>query len=319
MSAAGPARLTVDEAERGLRLDAFLVRRGLAPSAAAARRLLLDGGVRIEGGPPRVRKGERLMPGQVVEVVAPSPEGDPAQPDATAVAAPSPLAVLHLDEALVAIDKPPGIPSHPLRPGERDTAVSALLARYPECQQASLDPREGGLVHRLDTGTSGVLVAARHRQSWQQLRQSFSGQGCTKTYVAEVVGLLPDGPARSAGAHLVDVPIGRVGRRGGHVRIGVGRSPMEARTEVRVLRRRSSSTLVEARLERGRPHQVRVHLAHLGFPVVGDGLYGPEREGAEAGTQRLLHLHAWKVRFPHPTSGAVVEIEAPLPAWAQPR
>jgi 23S rRNA pseudouridine1911/1915/1917 synthase len=307
-------RLVVAEAEAGLRLDAFLARRALVPSAAAARRWLAEGRVRLDGRSGPGKKGERLVAGQEVLV-----SGAPQQPPGAQ--APAPLVVLYQDAAVVAIDKPAGIPSHPLRPGEAGTAVDALLARFPECALASVDPREGGLVHRLDVGTSGVLLAARDRQSWDRLRGSFAGPGSRKRYLAEVVGLVPDPPGGEV--LVVDAAIGRVGRRGGQVRIDAGRSPMAARTEVRVRARRpgpggaTGTTVVEATLERGRPHQVRVHLAHLGFPVVGDPRYGA---GGEPGSADVLepglHLHAWKVQFRHPTSGELLEIVATPPAWA---
>ena len=203
--------LTVDAAEAGLRLDAFLARRGLFASTAASRRFLAEPAarVRVDGRP--ARKGERLAAGQRVEVPEPPPVAA-AGPGSTIEADPSlALEVLYADEALVAVAKPAGLPSHPLRPGERGTVASALVARFPECAQASPDPREGGLVHRLDTGTSGVLVAARQRALWTPLHEALGGGG-EKTYLAEVAG--------ACTATVVDAPIGRVGRRGDHVRVG---------------------------------------------------------------------------------------------------
>jgi 23S rRNA-/tRNA-specific pseudouridylate synthase len=111
------------------------------------------------------------------------------------------------------------------------------------------------------------------------------------------------------GGWVVSAPIGRVGRRGGRVRVAAGRQPLAARTEVRVLEQRAHTTLVEARLQRGRPHQVRVHLAHLGAPVVGDAVYG--RGDGD------LHLHAAAVALRHPETGRPLRVEAPAPAWAR--
>jgi 23S rRNA pseudouridine1911/1915/1917 synthase len=111
---------------------------------------------------------------------------------------------------------------------------------------------------------------------------------------------------------LVDAPIGRTGRRGARVNVGGGRQPLEAHTEVRVLEGRRDTTLVEARLARGRAHQVRAHLAHLGHPVVGDPLYGPEASPHEG-----LHLHALAIELAHPRDRRPLRIEAPPPAWAK--
>lgn len=300
------AELTVDAAEAGLRLDAFLARRGLFASTAASRRFLTEAArVFVDGRP--ARKGERLEPGQRVEI----PEAPPAPAAGGAIEADASLAleVLYEDEALVAVAKPAGLPSHPLRPGERGTVASALVARFPECAQASPDPREGGLVHRLDTGTSGVLVATRQRGLWTPLHEALGGSS-EKTYLAEVAG--------ACTATVIDAPIGRVGRRGDHVRVGTGRGLLPARTEVTVAAARGESTLVRARLHRGRPHQVRAHLAHAGHPVLGDPLYGDE--AARALAVRLgvegLRLHAASVSLVHPLTAEWLLIEAPPPAWA---
>src|SRR5204863_5937560 len=132
---------------------------------------------------------------------------------------------------------------------------------------ASPDRREGGLVHRLDTGTSGVLIAARSAGVWPELRAALTEPGCEKTYLAEVVGA----PAERG---IETAPIGRVGRRGGRVRVGGGRQPQEAETAWEVIERRAATALVRVRLSAGRPHQVRAHLAAAGHPIVGDGKYG---------------------------------------------
>ena len=290
---------SVDATGEGQRLDAFVGAR-LSLSHAAARRLIADGRVRVDG---RLRaKGELVHAGQLVTVLQP-----PAAP--AVVAAPSEAAgrliVLYEDDALVAIDKPGGIPSHPLRAGEEGTAANLLCARYPECADASLDPREGGLVHRLDTATSGVLVAARTRDAWRALRQAFTADDSVKRYLAEVWGLPEDGRIVAA--------IGRRGRRGTTVRIDGGRNPQAAETRWTVLARAAETTLVMATLHAGRAHQVRAHLAAAGFPIVGDDRYGRPGRTEPAG----LRLHAAAIEFRHPTTGTRLVVEAPPPAWAK--
>jgi 23S rRNA pseudouridine1911/1915/1917 synthase len=296
-------RVRVDEGRAGGRVDHVVAEAVPDLGMAGARRLVAAGGVRVDG---RVaRKGQRLVAGQTVEIdEALAPDGGsaaPVEPDATLD-----VAWLAVDEAFVAIDKPAGVPSHPLRAGERGTAANAIVARFPECAAASPDAREGGLVHRLDNETSGVLVAARGRQAWDELRAALRAPACVKTYLAEVAGAPPERGVETA-------PIGRAGRRGGRVRVGSGRAPLSARTEWEVIERRGPTTLVRARLHAGRAHQVRAHLASAGFPIAGDAVYGDD--AARAAAPRL-RLHAHTISFVHPRTRAALLIEAPPPPWA---
>jgi 23S rRNA pseudouridine1911/1915/1917 synthase len=294
-------RVPVEPGDAGRRVDQILARALPGLSVAGARRLLAAGTVRLDGRP--ATKGERPTAGQVLELdeeapAAETPEGrrvlaDPALP----------LQVLAVDDSFVAVAKPAGWPSHPLAAGERGTLANALVARFPECAAASPDPREGGLVQRLDTETSGVLLAARGRPEWTALREALSDAGCEKVYLAEVAG--------AAAAGESNEPIGRAGRHGARVRVGAGRSPLPARTTWEVVERRPATTLLRVRLNKGRAHQVRAHLAAAGHPITGDHLYGTAGDA--------MHLHAWSVRFRHPRSGETISIEAPPPDWAKMR
>jgi 23S rRNA pseudouridine1911/1915/1917 synthase len=294
------ARFRVDPDASNRRVDHLVAEALPELSVTAARRLIADGAVRVDG--QRARKGQRLTPGQVVEVE----EARAAQRGTAAqrVRADPQLAlpILEVDPLFVAVDKPAGVPAHPHAPDELGTAANALAAQFPECVGASPDPREGGLVHRLDAGTSGVLLAARSAAAWPLLRAALSAPECEKTYLAEVAGAPPDA-GTAAGA------IGRVGRRGARVRVGGGRNPLPAHTTWEVVERRPQSALVRVRLQRGRAHQVRAHLAAAGYPIVGDLLYG----GGEADR---LRLHAAAIRFRHPESGELILIESPPPDWA---
>lgn len=309
--------MIVQAGEAGQRLDAFLCRRNLVESAHAARRAIASGSVRVDGRPGK--KGARLAEGQKVELTG------PVTANVTpALAADVDLPVLYVDEQVVAINKPAGMPSHPLRAGEGASAVGALLARFPACSQASPDSREGGLVHRLDRGTTGVLIAARNREAWSEWRAAMAAADCEKTYRAEVVGHFPTiapgekdfvSPGDKPNTLVVAVPIGRMGRHGAKVKLGGGRQPLPALTTVTLLEQRPDTALVEARLHRGRTHQVRAHLSYLGIPVVGDSTYGQSEPDPE--TPALLHLHAASIVFRHPQTREPVRIEAPLPAWAR--
>jgi 23S rRNA pseudouridine1911/1915/1917 synthase len=301
-------RFVVGPAGAGIRLDTF-VRRSAGVSTAVARKLIEDGAVHVNRR--TALKGAHVTAGAVIEI---GPHADP-----TAPALPDPtieMVILHEDEALVAIDKPAGMPSHPLRAGELGTAANAIVARFPECAGASRDPREGGLAHRLDTGTSGVLIAARSRVAWEFLRGALVNIACEKRYVCEVWGTPPrEGEMR--------MDIGRRGRRGRTVRTDGGRNPQAAQTRWTVVARRAGTALIEARLHAGRPHQIRAHLAAAGFPIVGDDRYGAGASGPaiprpSAGEMpgRGLRLHAVSVRLSHPLTGASFLIAAPLPDWA---
>jgi 23S rRNA pseudouridine1911/1915/1917 synthase len=214
-----------------------------------------------------------------------------------------PLRVLHQDEALIFVDKPSGWPSHPLLPGERSTVVNALVARFPECAEASEDPREGGLCHRLDVQTSGVLLAARQRTVWRRLREAFSGREIDKRYWALVSGPLADDGE-------IDLPLRHVPRHPDRVEAAPdGRDAREALTSFRVLARSGGYSLVEARIHTGVLHQVRAHFASIGAPLVGDEQYGGP---PHPGLYRFF-LHSRSLGLQHPVAGGWIEVPAPLP------
>jgi 23S rRNA pseudouridine1911/1915/1917 synthase len=308
------ARFRVEPTSAGERVDHAVVAALAGLTVQRARRLVAEGRVRVDGR--RARKGERLAVGQIVEIVESAEDAVARDPDALRVQPDPELAVhvLYADDVLVAIDKPANMPSHPLAAGELATAANAIVARFPECATASPDPREGGLVHRLDTETSGVLLAARTARAWPELRAALVGGACVKVYLAEVAG---EPPARG----VADVEIGRVGRRGGRVRVGGGRRPLPARTAWEVLEPRDGAALVRAELHAGRAHQVRAHLAAAGYPILGDTIYGDARTRALAAArgESGLHLHAASVSFRHPLTGVSILIQSPPPAWAMMR
>ena len=313
------ARALIPPDSAGQRIDHIVAAAVPGLSVSGARRLVQAGAVRIDGRRPR--KGAKVgagagEAGAVIEIDDAALAAARTGRTARATIAPDArlsVMLLHEDEALIAIAKPAGMPSHPLAPGQLGTAANAIVARWPECGEASPDPREGGLVHRLDTGTSGVLIAARTAPLWPELRAALTADDCEKTYLAEVAGA----PAESG---LEIGPIGRVGRRGGRVRVGGGRQPLAAETAWQVIGRRAGTAIVRVRLSAGRHHQVRAHLAAAGHPIVGDRRYGDTGEGPgnerDDGAPELLHLHAAAVRFRHPISGDTILIEAPPPDWA---
>jgi len=287
---AGRRTLEVPADAAGMRVDVWLAG-ALELPRARVKELLERGAVRIGGRPPR--KGDRTVAGARVEVTLETEDPRPVpQPELH-------LRELHLDPQLVAVDKPAGMPSHPLEPGERGTVVNALVARHPECADASADPREGGLVHRLDTLTSGVLLAARTPEAWRAVRDAFAGRRVDKRYLAVVTG-----PVADEGE--IDLPLRH---RSDHVEPALSGGGREALTDFHVLARARDAALLEVRIHTGVLHQIRAHLAAIGAPVLGDAAYGGR---AHPGLDRFF-LHAARLGLSHPVTGAALEVRSPLP------
>ena len=278
-------KLTVDEAGR---VDKALAKHFPQAGRRALAELFDDGSVKVAG--KRAKKGDRVAAGDVIELARVPASKDELRP------APDPslaLDVLVETAELVAIAKPAGMPSQPLRAGELGCAANAIAARWPECAALGDDPRDGGLVHRLDVGTSGVLIAARTDAAYRALRDAFHAGGVTKEYLALTCARPV---SRECDAPLV--------QRGDHVRVDYT-DGLAAHTQFEVVRENASYALVRCLATTGRMHQVRAHLAHVGAPIAGDARYGGTPiEGHEG-----FFLHAAKVVLP----GRDV-IEAPLPA-----
>lgn len=288
------------------RLDRALAD-ALGLGRATVKAAFLDGGVRIRGR--RARPSDPAEPGLEVEVEVQEPAGPPA---------PEPgllLAVLAESPRWLAVDKPAGVATHPLRPGERGTLAAAVVARYPECALAAAAPREGGAVHRLDRETSGCVLFARDRQAWERLRRGFARREVEKSYLALVAGPVEAGgvcsvPLAQRGGRAVPVPdemaAGRLAGRAG--------PPRPAETRFEPERRFAGWTLLRVRIVTGVMHQIRAHLAWLGHPVAGDGLYGGAAAAAPALSRHFLH--AASLAFERPEGGRA-EVESPLPPELQ--
>jgi 23S rRNA pseudouridine1911/1915/1917 synthase len=280
-------KVTVEPGQEG-RVDKALATHFPDAGRRQLAELFEAGAVRVRG--KRAKKGDRVAAGDVIELDRTPVSGDAMRPQ------PDPSIVLDLlveNADWVAINKPAGIPSQPLRAGELGTVANGLAARFPECAAIGDDPRDGGLVHRLDIGTSGVLIAARTPAAYAQLRADFGSGQVEKVYLA-LTDLRPV-------SRECDAPLAQ---RGNHVAVD-HTDGLAAYTQFVVEKATASHSLVRCIARTGRMHQVRAHLAHVGSPISGDALYG----GAAVPEHPGFFLHAAKVVLPDGP-----EIEAPLPA-----
>ncbi|MEI8396172.1 MAG: RluA family pseudouridine synthase [Rhodospirillaceae bacterium] len=274
----------------------------LADLSRSRLRMLLDQGHVRCGGATITDPSQRVKPGQIFVVFVPDPE--PATPEAQAL----PLVVVYEDEDVLVIDKPAGMVVHPA-PGSPDmTLVNALLAHCGDRLSGIGGVRRPGIVHRLDKDTSGLIAVAKSDRAHAGLSAQFESRTIRRTYSAVVRGL----PLPREG--VVNAAIGR--SEGDRKKMAVvTRGGKAAITRYRVLESfGSTAALVECRLETGRTHQIRVHLASIGHSLIGDPLYGRGRAGGKLPAFSRQALHAHRLEFLHPVGGAALAFEAPLPA-----
>jgi 23S rRNA pseudouridine1911/1915/1917 synthase len=284
---------TVPNKHSGLRLDRFLALSLPQFSRARLQELIRQGAVTWQGKIPRPRV--EVCAGDVVRLTEPEPEPIEAQPEEI------PLQILFEDDDLLVVNKPAGLVVHPGAGNQEHTLVNALLHHCAILSGIGGKQRPG-IVHRLDKQTSGAMAVAKNDATHQELSRQFADREITKIYLTLVTGSF----RRSHGT--IDASIGRhpIHRKKMAVNPEHGRS---ARTDYRVLKTAGGVSLVECTLHSGRTHQIRVHLHHLGHPVLGDSLYGRNRQMA---APRQM-LHSWKLGFTHPRTGARLNSEAALP------
>jgi 23S rRNA pseudouridine1911/1915/1917 synthase len=285
-------RVSVPAEAAGARLDRFLAELPEVGSRAAAERLLAAGGVTVDGAAPRA-KSHRLAGGEEVELEPPERAPSELVPEAME------LRIAFEDEHLLVVDKPAGIVVHPAPGHAEGTLVHGLLGRAVAGGEEAERP---GIVHRLDRDTSGLLVVARSDEAHRRLQGLIRRRRVERQYVA-----LVRGRPRSRGGRI-EAAIGRDRRDPTRHSLDTA-SPREAVTHFAVEELLRSHALLTVRLETGRTHQIRVHLAAIDLPVSGDPVYGVE---GDLGLERQF-LHAARLAFPHPMSGDPVEAESPLP------
>ena len=289
-----PGPIVVPPTLAGERLD-----RAVALLTGWSRRevqeLVRRGDVLVEGRVASVSR--KLVGGEVLELLGEPELAGPPQAEEM------PLAIRYEDHDVIVVAKPAGLVVHPGAGHASGTLVNGLLHRYPELAGVG-DPSRPGIVHRLDRDTSGLLVVARTQVAYERLVAALSRREVMRRYLALVWGV----PESARG--VIDAPIGRSTRR--RTRMAIRSSGRDARTRYEVRERLDDDrlSLLGCELETGRTHQIRVHLAAIGCPVVSDPVYG---QGPELGLERQF-LHAARLRFPHPWGGQEVDVRAPLPA-----
>jgi 23S rRNA pseudouridine1911/1915/1917 synthase len=284
-----PLKITVELADRA---DKALARQFPDAGRNQLSGLFADGCVKL--GNRVLRKGDRVSPGEIIELSRLPVSRDALHPVADPDAA-AKITILLERADIVAIAKPAGIPSQPLKAGELGTVSNALAHRFPECAAIGDDPRDGGLAHRLDIGTSGVLIAARTAEAYRALRDAFGGGLVSKTYLAIVEGR----PV----SRECDAPLTQRGKR-----VVVDHTDgLAAYTQFEVVSASATHALVRCNAQTGRMHQVRAHLAHVGSPLTGDTLYGGTGEGG-------FYLHAAAIKIPKaPALLDAIAVDAPIP------
>jgi len=310
-----PLAYTVPEAAAGERLDKALAA-GLPDLSRSRVQALLEQGCVAEGGRTITDPSLRVKPGQTFDVFV--PEAEAALPEAQDI----PLDVVFEDEDVLVIDKPAGLVVHPAAGNHDGTLVNALLAHCGDSLSGIGGVRRPGIVHRLDKDTSGLMVVAKNDRAHHGLTEQFSDRTLSRTYHALVWGLPAPKQGRIEGA------IGRSGADRKKMAV-VDHGGKHAATRYRVLKAFGpAAALVECVLETGRTHQIRVHMAHIGHPLVGDPLYGRGRSTRVGGKHASAlpepargalvafprqALHATGLTFRHPGSGETMTFHAPLP------
>ena len=281
----------------GERLDAFLARSELGLSRSAVQKLMEEGCVRLSGKPGR--KNDRLNVGDAVEVTIPEPKAVDVAPREMH------LDIVYEDEDVVVINKPKGLVVHPAAGHQDDTLVNGLLYAMGDSLSGINGELRPGIVHRIDKDTSGLLAVAKNDLAHTVLASQLKDHTMARTYEAIVCGNLKEDRG------TVDAPIGRHPTDRKKMCV-TERNSKPAVTHWEVVRRYRGYTHIRCRLETGRTHQIRVHMAYIGHPILGDTVYG--RKKAELG-QDSQCLHAGALCFRHPRDGRPVMVFAPLPDY----
>ncbi len=288
--------LTVSPESTGKRLDVFLLEfcqeNKLGFSRTYLQALIKIGGAVVDGN-PAAKTNYKVKAGQEIKLAIPDKKIQALEPENI------PLKIVYDDNDIIIIDKPAGLVVHPAPGNYEHTLVNALLHRFSKL--SDINPQRPGIVHRLDKETSGIIVAAKNNSAHLALVKQFADHSIKRKYVALVKGRM------EFNENIIEMPIGRHPYRRENMSVGFTKSTRYAKTYYRTLKRAPLWSLVELEPFTGRTHQLRVHLAFIGHPILGDSKYGKQNEFSR------MALHARYLGFIHPASGEFVEFESPMP------
>ena len=289
--------LTADSADNDLRLDSFIAVNCEGLSRSFLKKHITEGNVTVGGKPQKA--GYRIKSGDVVSV-APYPGTVPdILPENI------PLDIVYEDDCLILLNKPKGMVVHPAAGHFSGTLVNALMYHAKDKLSTINGVLRPGIVHRIDMDTSGLIIVAKNDIAHKSLSDQLSSRKIKKIYEAVAIGVVKEGSLD------INKPIGRSERDRKKMCV-TGKNSKEAVTRIRVIERFKAATFIEAELITGRTHQIRVHMAHLGHPLIGDKVYGPEKSKYKLTGQALF---AKTMGFTHPVTGEYMEFEAPRPEY----
>ena len=284
--------------ENGKRLDAYIANQDKELTRSAVQRLIEQGNILVNDKKQKV--SYKVSSGDVITI------NEIEAQEIELKAQDIPIDIIYEDNDIIVVNKPKGLVVHPANGNPDGTLVNAIMAICKDSLSGIGGEIRPGIVHRLDKDTSGLLIVAKNDKAHVNMSEQIKNHEVKKTYVALVRGVLKENEA------TIDMPIGR--SNSDRKKMAVNRNGKNAITHIKVLKRYNKYTLLEINIETGRTHQIRVHLAHIGFPVIGDYIYSNGKN--EFGVVGQC-LHAKQLEFKHPITGKDMKLEAPLPEYFQ--
>ena len=282
--------------EKGKRLDAYIASINEDITRTSAQRLIENGNVLVNGNKEKV--SYKVSEGDIITI-----EEVQAQ-EIELKAQEIPIEIIYEDNDIIVVNKPKGMVVHPANGNPDGTLVNAIMAICKESLSGIGGEIRPGIVHRLDKDTSGLLIVAKNDKAHVNMSEQIKNHEVKKTYISLVRGIVKENEA------TIDMPIGR--NTSDRKKMAVNKNGKNAVTHIKVLKRYEKYTLLEVNIETGRTHQIRVHLSHIGYPVMGDYTYSNGKN--EFGIVGQC-LHAQKLEFKHPITGKEMNLEAPLPEY----
>lgn len=288
----------VSQEEKGKRLDTYIPSVDTDITRTSAQRLIEDGNILVNGKNAKV--SYKIQENDKISVEIPEPKQIELK------AQNIPIEIIYEDSDIIVVNKPKGMVVHPANGNPDGTLVNAIMAICKDSLSGIGGEIRPGIVHRIDKDTSGLLIVAKNDNAHVKMSEQIKNHEVKKTYIALVRGVIKENEA------TIDMPIGR--STSDRKKMAVNRNGKNAVTHIKVIKRYEKYTLVEVNIETGRTHQIRVHLSHIGYPIIGDYTYSNGKN--EFGVEGQC-LHAKSLEFKHPITGKEMKLEAPLPQYFQ--